>query len=360
MEDAALVYRITRSAEKRVFSIPVGNIPPKEVPQYLELIARGFKKHKYVDPATGTLNERYWPTIQDDDFFLPKRSDGSGPTIDTLPGAENLDAIADIEYFKKKMVAGLKIPFSRLGIGGQHEPDGKSLAQVSPEFAKSVQWIQNEVIAGLKKLVVVHLALRGHTVGDMRGFDLHMTSASAIDELYRIEAWNTRADIMANLKDIGWFPPEWIISRFTDMSPDEILDLKKIQEKNELSDMLKKENIDPDQKKLIQEYIGFIERSTMGTKDKIIEHNGLVSLINSNELDFLPKPNINGTLAEDGSVKIDDCLVKTNINEDESKEAIKLIKNLLEVSDDVPKISSVITEEDIAEIDVNKSDMIIK
>jgi hypothetical protein len=84
------------------------------------------------------------------------------------------------------------------------------------------------------------------------------------------------------------------------MSPDEILDLKKIQEKNELSDMLKKENIDPDQKKLIQEYIGFIERSTMGTKDKIIEHNGLVSLINSNELDFLTNHNINGTLAEDG------------------------------------------------------------
>ena len=117
MEDAALIYRITRAPEKRIFSIPVGNIPPREVPQYIELIARQFKNKKFVDPATGNVNERFSPLIQEDDFFLPKRPDGSGPTIDTLPGAENLDAIADIEYFKKKMISALKIPFSRVGLG---------------------------------------------------------------------------------------------------------------------------------------------------------------------------------------------------------------------------------------------------
>jgi hypothetical protein len=301
------------------------------------------------------LQDTYCLEVEDTHCFfimpgvLVHNSDGSGPTIDTLPGAENLDAIADIEYFKKKMVAGLKIPFSRLGIGGQHEPDGKSLAQVSPEFAKSVQWIQNEVIAGLKKLVVIHLALRGHTIGDMRSFDLHMTSASAIDELYRIEAWNTRADIMANLKDIGWFPPEWIINRFTDMSQDEILDLKKIQEKNELSDMLKKENIDPNQKKLIQEYIEFIDRSMVNSGGKIIEHNGLTSLINSNELDHLPKPNVLKAVLKE------DYLIGSNISESDAKAAKKLVGDMLAISEDRSSQaesvdSDVITESDIKRI----------
>jgi len=226
MEDAALVYRITRAPEKRIFSIPVGNIPPKEVPQYMELIARQMKKHKFVDPATGKVNERWNPLIQEDDFFLPKRADGTGPTIDTLPGAENLDQIADIEYFKKKMVTGLKIPFNRVGIGEAADMDGKSLASVSPEFAKAIQWIQREVVAGLKKLVIVHLAMRNYPVSEISKFDLSMTASSAIDELYRIETWNTRTEIMGNLKDLGFFPEEWIVERFTDMTPDEIRMMK--------------------------------------------------------------------------------------------------------------------------------------
>jgi hypothetical protein len=55
--------------------------------------------------------------IQEDDFFLPRRPDGTGPDVDVLPGGENVDKIADIEYFKKKMIAPTKIPFARVGIG---------------------------------------------------------------------------------------------------------------------------------------------------------------------------------------------------------------------------------------------------
>jgi hypothetical protein len=53
-----------------------------------------------------------------------------------------------------------------------------------------------------------------------------MTATNAIDELYRMETWNGRTRVMADLKDLGWFPPEWIVSRFTDLSPDEIQELE--------------------------------------------------------------------------------------------------------------------------------------
>jgi intein/homing endonuclease len=254
MEDAALVYRLTRAPEKRVFSIPVGNIPPKEVPQYIELLARQMKKHKFVDPATGQVNERYSPLIQDDDFWLPKRADGTGPTIDTLPGAENLDQIADIEYFKKKMVAGLKIPFSRVGIGEPAEANGRSLASVSPDFAKAIQWVQREVVMGIKKIVLIHLSLRGHPVDDLESFDLSMTAASAIDELYRIETWNTRSDIMKNLKELGFFPDEWIVERFTDMTPDEISAMKKQKGYADPDDLKAEDALNDEERNLILEY----------------------------------------------------------------------------------------------------------
>lgn len=298
MEDAALIYRITRAPEKRIFSIPVGNLAPQQVPQYIELIARQMKKYKFVDPATGQVNERYSPLIQEDDFWLPKRSDGTGPTVDTLPGAENLDAIADIEYFKKKMVAGLKIPFSRLGIGEQSESDGKSLASVSPEFAKNIQWVQREAIMGLKKLVIVHLALRGHTIDEIKSFDLSMTAASAIDELYRIETWNTRADVMSALKDTKMFTDRWILQRFTDMTEDEIAELER--QKAETTTPVA-ESTDPDERRLMLEYAAFEKRLSASRKltldmNKDFERfpgnspNASVNwFVNSKELDGLSK-----------------------------------------------------------------------
>lgn len=236
MEDAALIYRITRAPEKRVFTIPVGNIPTHEVPQYIELIARQFKKKRFFDPSTGDVNERWHPLIQEDDFWLPQRQDGNGPTVTTLPGAENLDDIKDIEYFKKKMVSALKIPFARVGIGEGAEGNDKSLSQVSPDFAKAIQHVQREVAIGLKKIAIVHLALRGYTEEDMRDFDIHLTSASAIDELYRIETWASRANVIAQLNETGLFPKRWLLEHFTSLTDDEIKQMEK-----EVEEMREKE-----------------------------------------------------------------------------------------------------------------------
>jgi|10_taG_2_1085330.scaffolds.fasta_scaffold00044_65 hypothetical protein len=230
MEDAALIYRITRAPEKRKFTIPVGLIPPKEVPEYMQMIARNFKRQRFYNPTTGAFDERYSPLIQEDDFFLPRRPDGTGPDVDTLAGAENLDQIADIEYFKKKMIAPTKIPFARVGIGeGSGEASEKSLSQSHSEFAKAVQWVQREVSTGLTKIAIIHLALRGYSVEDLKGFEIALTATSAMEELYRIETWQTRVGVMADLKDLGWFPKEWIVTHFTDLSPDEIEELKEIE-----------------------------------------------------------------------------------------------------------------------------------
>jgi len=231
MEDSALIYRITRAPEKRKFTIPVGMIPPKEVPEYMQMIARTFKRQRFYNPTNQSFDERYSPLTQEDDFFLPRRPDGSGPDIDTLPGAENLDQIKDIEYFKKKMIAPTKIPFARVGIGdGAGESSEKSLSMSHSEFAKAVQWIQREVATGLTKVAIVHLALRGYTTKELKGFEIALTATSAMEELYRIETWQTRTGVMSDLKDLGWFPKEWIVTHFTDLSPDEIEEIKEMED----------------------------------------------------------------------------------------------------------------------------------
>jgi intein/homing endonuclease len=364
----------TRAPEKRVFKIPVGNIPPKEVPQYIQLIAREFKKHKVFDPASGDVNERWSPLIQEDDIWLPKRADGTGPEVDTLPGAENLDQIADIEYFKKKMVSALKIPFSRVGIGEPSEGNSEPLSKVAPEFAKAVQWIQREVAIGLKKVAIIHLALRGFSADEIRGFDLWMTASSAIDELYRIETWASRADVIDQLKGTELFPDKWILQRFSNMTDDEIEQMQKEAEQNasapksgggggggggggnkpsllplpgpaglpglggpeepglgepeelglgeplsaeEELDMLPIEGYDYKlEKEVLMEYN---KQTTANKNDSPVQYNSPFEyLLNAGELDNLPSP-----------TNQSDVLVKRTISEEEHKAAIDAVKLII-------------------------------
>jgi hypothetical protein len=300
MEDAALVYRLTRSAEKRVFKVPVGNLPPKEREQYIQIIARRFKKQKFIDPATGAMNEKYAPHIQDDDYFIPVTADGAGVEIDTLKGAENLDAIADIEYFKKKMVSALKIPFNRVGLSQEGSDSSKTVAQQSPEFAKAIQWIQDQLIVGIKKIVLVHLALRGYGVDDMKNFELSMTSASAIDELYRIETWASRVDIMGGLKELKIFPDSWIVEKFTDLTKDELEVIKRTMEissnKEESSedeedffeDINIKKLVINEKKELLKDAVNRVNDS----KIKFGPHASFNKLLNENEFDGIVHNNI--------------------------------------------------------------------
>jgi hypothetical protein len=333
MEDAAIIYRLTRAPEKRIFTIPVGQIPTHEVPNYIERIASRFKKKRFFDPATGDVNERWHPLIQEDDFWLPQRPDGTGPKVDTLPGAENLDQIADIEYFKKKMIAGLKIPYSRVGIGEPGENESKSLSQVAPEFAKAVQWVQREVVMGLKKVAIIHLALKGFSEKDIKSFSLSMTASSAIDELYRIETWSSRADVIDALKSTELFPDEWILNRFTDMTEEEIRQMQEEKEKamaamppegeeGGLPGMGGEEGGPP----ALEGYNYALERKLLreNTNGKVIipikYSSGFNYLLNNNELDGMTTSDGNG-----GS----NVIVESIIPEDEKKPVKDAVEQLL-------------------------------
>lgn len=332
MEDAALVYRLTRAPEKRVFKVPVGNLPPKEREQYIQIIARRFKKHKFIDPATGNMNERYAPHIQDDDYWVPVTADGNGVEIQTLQGAENLDAIADIEYFKKKMVSALKIPFHRVGLGDPEGDPGKSIASQSPEFSKAVQWVQDQVIVGLKKIVLVHLALKNYPIGILKDFELGMTSASAIDELYRIETWASRVDIMGGLKDLGIFPDEWIAERFTDLTFDELELMKKTQEiqaTNENTEVAdESEDFFEHKYQLLNSKLTLMEKTeeVENLKMKIIEnkfkynnHISFQKMLNDNEFDGIDD---NDYLKSDQDKCHAKCIVERLLKEESLLEEI--------------------------------------
>jgi hypothetical protein len=113
MEDALVIYRITRAPERRVFNIDVGEMPPNKAKQYLEDIITNYRNKLAYNPSTGEIrDDRRHATIMED-FWFPRRSDRAS-SVETLAGGQNLSEISDVEYFEKKLYKSLKIPVTRL------------------------------------------------------------------------------------------------------------------------------------------------------------------------------------------------------------------------------------------------------
>lgn len=113
IEDASVIYRLSRAPERRVFNIDVGNLPKMKAEQYMRDVMTKYKNKIVYDAATGEIrDDRKFMTMLED-FWLPKR-DGKGTTIDVLPAGANLGEITDIEYFLKKLYKSLNVPESRL------------------------------------------------------------------------------------------------------------------------------------------------------------------------------------------------------------------------------------------------------
>jgi len=114
IEDAAVIYRIARAPERRMFKIDVGNLPKVKAEQYLRDVMARYRNKLVYDAATGEIRDdrNYMSMLED--FWLPSREGGRGTTIETLPGGQNLGEVADLEYFRAKLYRSLNVPVSRL------------------------------------------------------------------------------------------------------------------------------------------------------------------------------------------------------------------------------------------------------
>jgi hypothetical protein len=233
IEDAMLVYRIVRSPERRKFKIPVGNIPPEEVPRFIEEFASEMKRNRIVDPTTGRVDLRYNALSVDEDYFLPMRGD-VGPDIDTLPGGQFTGDIDDVQYIQAKLFAAIKIPRAYLGYD-QDVGSKATLAQEDVRFAKTIERIQKIVIAELNKIAIIHLFLMGYRGEDLTNFSITMSAPSHIAEQQKLELWRSRFEV-AGMAQEGMFDRDTVRKRIFNLNDVEIEDIKEGQKRDKLFD----------------------------------------------------------------------------------------------------------------------------
>lgn len=189
-EDAMLTYRISRAAERRIYKVFVGNMDDKDIDAYIDKVANTFRRTPVVDSANGQIDLRYNMISVDQDIFIPSRDPALPNPIDTLPGAQNLDAIADIKYIQNKLLTALRIPRPFIGFD-ESAGEGKNLAMMDVRFARTIYRIQKALIQELNKIAIIHLYLKGFE-DELNNFTLTLTNPSTQQDLLKIERWREK------------------------------------------------------------------------------------------------------------------------------------------------------------------------
>ena len=244
IEDATVIYRISRAPERRIFYIDVGNLPKLKAEQYLRDIMVKYKNKLVYDANTGEVRDDRKFLSMMEDFWLPRREGGKGTEITTLPGGQNLGELEDVKYFEKKLYKALNVPISRLN----PETSGFSLGRTGEitrdelKFAKFVDRLRNRFSDLFDQAMRVQCVLKGIcTDEEWNQFKEHIhydfIKDNNFSELKEAELMTNRLQLLASVDPYTgrYFSQAWIQRNVLRLNDDDIkqMETEMEQEKEE-------------------------------------------------------------------------------------------------------------------------------
>ena len=162
IEDAVVIYRLSRAPERRVFYIDVGNLPKMKADQYMNDIMTKFRNKIVYDANTGEIKDDRKFTSMIEDFWIPRRGEGKSTEITTLQGGQTLGQLDDVKYFQQGLYRSLGVPIGRLepqqgfSLGRSNEITRDEL-----KFHKFVERLRAKFSTLFDELMKRQLALKG-------------------------------------------------------------------------------------------------------------------------------------------------------------------------------------------------------
>ena len=244
IEDAIVIYRLSRAPERRIFYIDVGNLPKGKAEQYLRDVMVKYRNKMVYDASTGELRDDRKHMSMLEDFWLPRREGGKGTEITTLPAGQNLGELEDVKYFRSKLLNSLNVPISRLepqqsggmiGIGRSTE-----VTRDEVKFTKFIQRLRNKFAQIFDHALKVQLVIKGIcTQAEWEEFRESIYYDFKKDnnfvELRDAELLRERINLLTMTDPfIGkYYSQEWIKKHVLHMSDEDIKNMQKQMNKEE-------------------------------------------------------------------------------------------------------------------------------
>jgi hypothetical protein len=238
IEDAVVIYRISRAPERRIFYIDVGNLPKGKAEQYLRDVMVKYRNKMVYDASTGELRDDRKHMSMLEDFWLPRREGGKGTEITTLPAGQNLGELEDVKYFQKKLLNSLNVPLSRLDeqSGGGFAGLGRSqeITRDELKFAKFIQRLRNKFSQMFTDALGLQLILKGICTSeewnDFKELIIYdFKKDNNFTELRESELLQNRLQMVGMVDPyIGkYFSHEFVKKKILQMTDEEISDMQK-------------------------------------------------------------------------------------------------------------------------------------
>jgi hypothetical protein len=230
IEDALVIYRISRAPERRIFYIDVGNLPKVKAEAYLKDVMNRYRNKLVYDARTGEIRDDRNHMSMLEDFWLPRREGGRGTEITTLPGGSNLGEIDDIKYFQTKLYRSLNVPISRLEAENSFSI-GRSdnITRDELKFTKFVQKLRKKFTILFQDMLKTQLVLKGViAVEEWDNIKEHLQFDFLQDghftELKNAELLQNRLDMLGQIESyVGtYFSKEYVKKNILRMTDEEI------------------------------------------------------------------------------------------------------------------------------------------
>lgn len=211
LEDILLLTRMTRSILYRIFSVEVGNKGNKETKETLERLKNKIKMDESVNVRDKIYNSSLSQVPLGDSIFIPTRSGIGVIDVKTVGGDVNLHDAVDLDYFKDKLFAGLRIPAPFLGFT-ESLPGGigdTSLTRMDIRYSRTISRIQSILAEGLKDLCLLYLKFTRteKALNELPDFKIVFTSINSAEDTSRAELkqiqMSTLKSVLDGLKGLG-------------------------------------------------------------------------------------------------------------------------------------------------------------
>lgn len=232
LEDATIIYTLTRAPERRIFYIDVGNLPKSKAEQYLrDMMVRHKNKLQY-NSSTGEITDGRKMMTMTEDFWFPRRGGERSTEVDTLAGGSSqaLSTDENLQYFQRKLFKALRVPLSRL------EPEAMySFGRVSEinrdeiKFGKFIRrlrsrfsWLFNII---LEKQLVLKGIMTPEDFAKIRNqIRYDFIKDNYFEELKQAEILRERMQTLSEVEEYKgtYFSKVWIQKNVLQMSDDDI------------------------------------------------------------------------------------------------------------------------------------------
>lgn len=255
IEQAQIIWTVTQSSFKTMFTIPVGGMNRAKGRQTLAAAMNRYKEDISFNNETGELKVNGRVNLPfNKEYWMPENENGT-PRIDTLTdGGPTLSDNEQLNYFLNKLYRASQIPASRFSSDSQASWFGNDATQALREeidFSRFVNRVRGVFAEVLLKPLRIQMSLSIPKLNSnyrlIGSIGLRFNSYNMFEEMMNIEVMSKRLEFITNMKDSlsvmddegnenPYFDLEFLITKYLKMSESDLALNKSFKDKSKSGD----------------------------------------------------------------------------------------------------------------------------